>query len=84
MKRVLFTQMFGVILIGCENLAELFEKYGDCVALIYEKRIIGIGQTIEAAELDAESKLAPEIDQVTPITYFIANPRELSSACVIF
>lgn len=58
-----------------ENLAELYAKYGTCVALIYEKQVIGIGQTIEDAEQNAEKELAAEISEVTPITYFINKPE---------
>ena len=59
-----------------ENLTELYELYGNCVALIYEKQIIGIGQTIIEAEHDAENRLAPEIGEVTPVTYFITDPHK--------
>lgn len=58
-----------------QNLAELYEKYGACIALIYEKQVIGVGQTIEEAEQNAEAQLASEIEEVTPITYFINNPQ---------
>ena len=58
---------------------ELYEQYGSCIALIYNQQVIGIGQTYDEAIADAESKLAPEVSEVTPITYLISSPHTLIS-----
>jgi hypothetical protein len=54
-----------------EHRSELLEKYGECIVLVYEKNVVGIGQTIAEAIQDAEQKLAPHIEQITPVTEFL-------------
>jgi hypothetical protein len=54
-----------------ENRRELLKKHGEGVVLVYEQQIIGMGNTIEEAEQDAERRLSPEVAEVTPIIYFL-------------
>jgi hypothetical protein len=44
------------------------------VALIFEKKVIGKGKTINDALEDAESNLPADVKEVTPILYFVSNP----------
>jgi hypothetical protein len=46
---------------------ELLEKYGERSIIVYKEQVIGVGDTYEAAVQDAEFKLAPEIEEVTPV-----------------
>jgi hypothetical protein len=50
-------------------------KYGECIILVYEKTVIGTGDTYEIAVEDAESNLPPEVTQATPILYFLHHRR---------
>lgn len=45
----------------------LLEQYGECSIIVYQEKVIGVGQTYTEAVLDAERNLAPEIAQVTPV-----------------
>lgn len=58
---------------------ELFEQYGSCMLLIYNQQVIGVGQTYHELVADAESKLPPEVSEVTPITYLLSSPYTLFS-----
>ena len=58
-----------------ENRIALYNQYGSCVALVYQRRVIGTGQSLEAAVADAEMHLPAEVDQVTPIIRFLHGPR---------
>jgi hypothetical protein len=59
---------------------ELFEQYGACVILVYQREVVGVGQTIGAAEEDAEHRLSPDVEQITPITYFLGHPYRIRQA----
>ena len=54
-----------------EHRNELLATYGESVILVYEKRVIGAGKTIQEAVEDAERHLPAEVEQVTPITEFL-------------
>ncbi len=56
---------------------ELLAQYGTCVALIYEKKVIGTGATYEEALENAESNLDPAISDATPILYLINHRHRL-------
>ncbi len=51
--------------------AELLEQYGECVLIIYERQVLGSGQTIAEAEVDAERHLPAESGVITPITVYL-------------
>lgn len=59
-----------------EHRAELYKQ---SILLVYEKAVVGIGATIQAAEADAEAKLPPDIETITPILYFLSQPYSLQS-----
>jgi hypothetical protein len=54
-----------------EHREELLEKYGECIILVYETQVVGVGQTIAEAIQHAEQYLASDIEQITPITEFL-------------
>lgn len=53
------------------NEKALFEKYGRCIAIIYQEQVLGTGQTYQEAVEDAERNLPPEYGVVTPILVFV-------------
>lgn len=57
------------------NEKALLEKYGECILLIYQEQVIGQGDTYEAAVADAERNLAPDIQEVTPLMYFLHESK---------
>jgi hypothetical protein len=57
-----------------EHRAELYEEYGTCVILVYQKKVIGKGHTVQEAAEDAERNLPPDVNQVTPILEFVRHP----------
>ena len=54
-----------------EHESELLEQYGECVLIVYEKKVLGSGRTIAEAETNAERNLPSESGVVTPITFFL-------------
>jgi hypothetical protein len=62
--------MFADFEWASEQRIELLAQYGECVLLVYQKQVIGQGDTIEAAESDAERRLPPEASEITPIIHF--------------
>jgi hypothetical protein len=46
---------------------ELLERYGECFCLVYHERVIGVGDTTEAAVEDADRNLPPEVGEITPL-----------------
>jgi hypothetical protein len=54
-----------------EHEAELLDQYGECVLMVYEKQVLGSGQTMQEAEADAERNLPPDAQVVTPVTVFL-------------
>ena len=64
---------------AAENRQALLNEYGECIVLIFQKEVVGVGQTLQAAEEDAERRLPPEADQITPITYFLGYPHRIHS-----
>jgi hypothetical protein len=60
-----------------ENRLELFKKYGSCVVVIYKQEIIGMGKTSKEALADAESRLADDIELITPIVEYVSNPYRI-------
>jgi hypothetical protein len=56
------------------NKQALSEKYGRCIAIIFQKTVIGTGQTIQEATEDAECNLPAESGIITPIIAFLHPP----------
>lgn len=50
-----------------QNEKMLLEQYGECSLIVYQEKVIGVGQTYDEAVLDAERNLAPDITEITPI-----------------
>jgi hypothetical protein len=58
------------------NRPQLLQEYGTCVLLVYEKKVIGKGKTLQEAMEDAERNLPPEEGVVTPVIELLApRPR---------
>ncbi len=49
------------------NEKKLLAQYGERCIVVYHERVIGVGDTYEAAVDDAEKQLPPETGEVTPI-----------------
>jgi hypothetical protein len=58
-----------------EHRDELLATHGKCVILVYEKQVVGKGETLSEAVEDAERRLPPEAGEITPITEILA-PRQ--------
>lgn len=54
-----------------EHEDELLEKYGERVILVFNQQVLGVGDTIQEAALDAERNLPDEIAQATPVLEFL-------------
>ncbi len=50
---------------------ELLKQYGERMILVFEEKVIGVGETYAEMVQDAEQRLAPEISVATPVTYFL-------------
>jgi hypothetical protein len=50
---------------------KLLDQYGECVVLVYQQQVIGKGDTIGEAVAEAEKSISSDIEDVTPITYFL-------------
>jgi hypothetical protein len=60
-----------------EHRAELYEKYGSAVLLVYEKAVVGVGKDIQSAEANAENSLPPDSKEITPVLYFLSHPYSI-------
>ena len=49
------------------NEKRLLDQYGERCIVVFNERVLGVGDTYEAAVEDAEKNLAPDVDEVTPI-----------------
>ena len=58
---------------GRQNRDWLYEHYGAGVVLVYGKQVTGSGLTLEAAELDAESRYQGT-EAIRPVILFIPKP----------
>ena len=54
-----------------EHEDELLKRYGERMILVYERKVIGVGNTYGEMVQDAERNLPPEIPVATPVTYFL-------------
>ena len=50
-----------------DNEKGLIEKYGEGFVLVFEKQVIGFGDTYQAAVEDAERNLPPGDGEITPV-----------------
>ncbi len=53
------------------NEKTLVEEYGERCIAVYNEKVIGVGDTYEAAVEDAEKRLPLEVTEVTPIIEFL-------------
>jgi hypothetical protein len=54
--------------------AELLTQYGTCTILVYQRAVIGYGETEDAALQMAESNIPDDFaGEITPITYYLAK-----------
>jgi hypothetical protein len=53
------------------NEKALLDQYGECCVAVYNEKVIGVGDTYQAAIDDAELHLPPNVGQVTPIIEFL-------------
>lgn len=63
-----------------ENRDALLEEYGTQIILVYEKQVVGTGKTVIEAAEDAERRLPPDIEEITPITYFLGHKYRIYQA----
>jgi hypothetical protein len=49
------------------NRQKLLDQYGERVVVIYQEKVIGIGDTYQEAIDDAEHNLPPDIGEITPL-----------------
>jgi hypothetical protein len=50
---------------------ELLDEFGECVILVYEKQVVGHGQSLQAAIANAEQNLPANVTKITPITEYL-------------
>jgi hypothetical protein len=62
-----------------ENRDALFEAHGACIALVYEQRVVGTGETISEAVINADKVLPADAEMITPIVFVLEAPNLLSS-----
>jgi hypothetical protein len=60
-----------------EHRAELYEQYGSCGLLVFEKTIVGVGKTPQDAESNAEQQLPIDSEEITPILYLLSHPYSM-------
>jgi hypothetical protein len=60
-----------------DNRLALYKKYGSCVVVVYQQKIIGMGKNHDEALEDAEARLAPDVDLITPVVEYISNPYRI-------
>jgi hypothetical protein len=46
---------------------ELLEQFGECSIIVYNEKVIGIGETYAEAVEDAERNLPPDSGEITPV-----------------
>jgi hypothetical protein len=56
---------------------ELLEKYGECSIIVYNKQVIGVGKTYEAAVENAEQNLPEDVKEVTPVHQWLFQRNPL-------
>lgn len=64
---------------AAENRLKLYEKYGDCVVVVYQKAVIGVGKSYPEALANAEENLPEEVELITPIKKYIGNPYNVGT-----
>jgi hypothetical protein len=58
---------------------ELLEQYGECSIIVYKERVIGVGETYEAALADAEQNLSPDAtEEITPVHQILRHRNPFS------
>jgi hypothetical protein len=62
-----------------ENWAALNEQYGDVVLVVYQKQVIGVGNTEAEALANAEANLPDSSEIITPIVKYIGKPYRIRS-----
>ena len=60
-----------------DNRLALYKKYGESVVVVFQKKVIGIGQDYDTALADAEAHLAENVEQITPVIGYVSNPYRL-------
>jgi hypothetical protein len=56
-----------------EHEAQLLDQYGERIILVYEKQVLGSGETIAEAEQDAARHLPPDVGEVTPVIVLLSH-----------
>ena len=58
-----------------DNKQQLLEKYGECSIIVYEKKVIGVGNSYREALENAETNLPEDSDVITPVHQWIYKRR---------
>lgn len=61
-----------------EHENDLFERYGFCYVIVYEKQIVGIGKTEKEAVADAERKLPSTFEDVEVMPEFLGSRKQMA------
>jgi hypothetical protein len=60
-----------------EHRMELYEKYGDCVILVYHEELIGHGGSVPEAKEAAQNYLSDKEGVITPVVYYQSSPYRI-------
>jgi hypothetical protein len=56
-----------------KNRDSLFEKYGSCVLVVYEQKVLGVGETYSEAIANAETNLPESPEIITPVVKVLSH-----------
>lgn len=74
---VVYPNVFPDFAWASENRERLLDQYGECIILVYNQQVVGVGKTIQEAEAEAERRLPPDIEYITPITEFLGHRQRV-------
>ncbi len=49
------------------NERQLREQYGEGFIVVYQRQVIGVGETYDSAITDAEQRLPADVEEITPV-----------------
>ena len=60
-----------------DNRLELYKKHGNCIVVVYQQEIIGLGKTRAEALNDAETHLSETGAEIPVAIGYISNPYRI-------